>query len=96
MCDWNAKPSENSLSPPMCTCFSFMSTRRPLNDIEPVTAFLSFEGKLKYSRRISTSRGGSPHGFKLSVWCREEDMSVVDSYIEEFRKVAENYDDLVG
>lgn len=25
----------------------------------------------------------------------EEDMSVVDSYIEEFRKVAENYDDLV-
>lgn len=36
------------------------------------------------------------HTLKLPVWHREEDMPLVDHYIEAFRKVIENHEDLVG
>lgn len=90
MCDWNAKPSENSLSPPMRTCSSSMSTRRPLNDIEPVTAFSEFREEAQaFAANFHVSRRLAAQS-QASGLVSREDTSVVDSYIEEFRKVAEN------
>ncbi|GAB3237761.1 hypothetical protein GCM10027447_37080 [Glycomyces halotolerans] len=36
------------------------------------------------------------HTLKLPVWHREEDLPLVDSYIEAFRKVTSNYQELQG
>ncbi|WP_326642310.1 DegT/DnrJ/EryC1/StrS family aminotransferase [Streptosporangium sp. NBC_01755] len=56
----------------------------------------------EYSERLNYSPGAFPKAeaihhntLKLPVWHREEDMSLVDSYIEAFHKVAENYRDLL-
>lgn len=52
---------------------------------------------------LACAPGDFPHAeafhhnaLKLPVWHRQEDMPLVDSYIETFRKVADNYLELVG
>ncbi|WP_242606525.1 hypothetical protein [Protofrankia symbiont of Coriaria ruscifolia] len=64
---------------------------------EPGPLFPGLEGKFSYRP------GDFPHAemvhhntLKLPVWHREEDMPLVDSYIEAFRKVTEHYGDLPG
>lgn len=56
----------------------------------------------EYGERLKYSPGAFPRAeaihrstLKLPVWHREEDMPLVDSYIEAFRKVTENYRDLL-
>jgi perosamine synthetase len=53
--------------------------------------------------KVSHSPGDFPNAeaihhntLKLPVWHREEYMPLVDSYIEAFRKVTDNYRDLLG
>jgi hypothetical protein len=56
-----------------------------------------------YERRRTYKRGDFPRAeafhrntFKLPVWHREEDVPLVNQYIEAFRKVTTNYRDLLG
>jgi len=56
-----------------------------------------------YADKLSYSPGDFPNAeaihrntLKLPVWHRKEDMPLVDSYIDAFRKVTENYRDLLG
>ncbi|MBV9144145.1 MAG: hypothetical protein JO115_25035 [Pseudonocardiales bacterium] len=64
---------------------------------EPGPLFPQFHGRFAYARgdfpRAEEFHGGI---LKLPVWNREEDMPLVDRYIEAFRKVADNYRDLLG
>lgn len=64
---------------------------------EPGPLFPEFEGKLKYSRGdFPRAEAVHRNTLKLPVWHREDDMPLVDCYIEVFRKVVDNYSDLVG
>ena len=56
-----------------------------------------------YAEKLNNTPGGFPNAeaihqntLKLPVWHREEDRPLVDSYIDAFRKVTENYRDLLG
>jgi perosamine synthetase len=64
---------------------------------EPGPLFPQYEGKLRHARG-DFPRAEEMHRntLKLPVWHREEDMPLVDYYIEAFRKVAEHYRDLLG
>jgi dTDP-4-amino-4,6-dideoxygalactose transaminase len=64
---------------------------------EPGPLFPEYQGKLTYTR------GDFPHAeavhhntLKLPVWHREEDMPLVDRYIDAFRKVTSHYHELLG
>jgi hypothetical protein len=63
----------------------------------PDPLFPQFTGKFAYARGYFP-RAEALHGnaLKLPVWHREEDMPLVDRYIEAFRKVTENHKDLLG
>ncbi|WP_100448108.1 DegT/DnrJ/EryC1/StrS family aminotransferase [Glycomyces xiaoerkulensis] len=56
-----------------------------------------------YGSKLAYAPGDFPvaeavhhHTLKLPVWHREEDLPLVDSYIEAFRKVTSNYQELQG
>src|SRR5579875_647282 len=64
---------------------------------EPGPLFQAYDGKLAY-KPGDFPRAEEVHRntLKLPVWHREEDMPLVNQYIEAFRKVTANYRDLLG
>lgn len=64
---------------------------------DPGPLFPQLQGKFAYARgdfpRAEAIYGST---LKLPVWHREEDMPLVDRYIEAFRKVIDNHRDLLG
>lgn len=64
---------------------------------EPQPLFPEYKDKLAYAPGdFPVAEAIHYNTLKLPVWHREEDMPLVDSYIEAFRKVTENYRDLPG
>ncbi len=77
------------------------SSTCPLNHLplfqEPGPLFPGYDGTLSYSPGDFPKAEALHHNtLKLPVWHREEDMPLVDSYIDAFCKVTENYRDLLG
>jgi dTDP-4-amino-4,6-dideoxygalactose transaminase len=64
---------------------------------EPGPLFPRYEGSLSYQAGdFPRAEGIHRKTLKLPVWHREQDMSLANGYIEAFRKVTENYRDLLG
>ncbi|WP_131769963.1 DegT/DnrJ/EryC1/StrS family aminotransferase [Candidatus Protofrankia californiensis] len=91
----------NALQVEGCRELDRPGSTSPLNLLplfqEPGPLFPELEGKFSY-RPGDFPRAEMVHNntLKLPVWHREEDMPLVDSYIEAFRKVTEHYGDLLG
>ncbi|ASO21299.1 dTDP-4-amino-4,6-dideoxygalactose transaminase [Actinoalloteichus hoggarensis] len=63
----------------------------------PETLFPGYASKLSYSPRdFPNAEAIHRNTLKLPVWHRQEDRSLVDSYIHAFRKVTANYHALIG
>lgn len=64
---------------------------------QPGPLLNDYEGKLAYQPGDFPQAEEVHHNtLKLSVWHRDEEMPLVDSYIRAFRKVTDNYRDLLG
>lgn len=64
---------------------------------DPVPLFPQYSGRRNYSRGDFPNAETVQHGtLRIPVWHREEDMPLVDSYIESFRKVTSHYRKLLG
>jgi perosamine synthetase len=64
---------------------------------EPRPLFPQYEGKLSYAPGdFPRAEEFHRNALKLPVWHQAEDMPLVDSYIEAFRKVTDHYRDLLG
>src|SRR5699024_7970428 len=64
---------------------------------EPAPLFALYNGKIEYTSDDFTHPEAIHHGtIKMPVWHHENDIPLVNSYIEAFRKVIDNYHDLLG
>lgn len=62
----------------------------------PCPLFPQYEGKLNYAPgAFPRAEEFHRNTLKLPVWHQEEDMPLIDSYIEAFRKVTDHYRDLL-
>ena len=64
---------------------------------EPGPLFPEYEGRFAYTPGdFPRAEAFHRHSLKLPVWHRDEDMPMVERYIEAFRKVTGQYRDLLG
>lgn len=64
---------------------------------EPDPLFPLYNGKIEYKTGDFPNAEAIHHGtIKMPVWHHENDIPLVNSYIEAFRKVIDNYHDLLG